>query len=101
MLKRILNESQVISSEIPDNVEVYLFGSSICTTNFNDIDLLFVIPNGIVDKLTLYDAIRTFCQLLSKNIGHVTDFTILTQSEEESLNFISNARALPVKGCGQ
>jgi predicted nucleotidyltransferase len=101
MLKKILNESQSISLKIPDNLEVYLFGSSVCSANFNDIDLLFVVPNDVVDKVKLYDVVRTFCQLLSQKLGHVIDFTILTQSEEEALSFIENARALPVQRCSQ
>jgi len=72
---------------------VYVFGSSLYTKNFNDIDLFFVIPDT-ANKVLSYEAIRKFCKHLEESMSSVVDFTILTNSEEQEVKFAEQAQAL-------
>jgi len=95
MFKKIIRVSQSFITEIPESTFVYVFGSSLYTEDFNDIDLLFVIPDT-VNKVLSYEAIRKFCKHLEENVGSVIDFTILTNSEEQEVGFVEQVQALLV-----
>lgn len=93
MLKKMKKESQLFTTELPKGTLMYAFGSSICSKEFNDIDLLFVIPDS-VDKLFSYDCVQKFCRKLEANIGTVVDFTILTDLEEQKIRFVEQVKAI-------
>lgn len=93
MFKKILKESQSHIIELPESTLVYVFGSSLYTKDFNDIDLLFVIPDT-ANKVLSYEAIRKFCKHLEENMGSMVDFTILTNSEEQEIRFAKQVQAL-------
>ncbi len=82
--------------EIPNNIKIYMFGSSVHAETFNDVDLLFVSPDNVVDKANLYQLIQTTCKKIEEQIGCIIDFTILTEQEENELKFIENSRAILV-----
>ena len=88
-------ESQLFTTELPEGTLIYAFGSSVYSSEFNDVDLLFVIPDS-VDKLFSYDCVRKFCRKLEANIGTVVDFTILTDLEEQKIRFVEQVKALPL-----
>ena len=94
MLKKIQNKSQVIFSKLPSSTDIYVFGSSVFTSDFDDIDLLFVIDSDFPDKLALFEMIQEQCQQMGREFGSPIDFTVLTRSEEKELNFANNAQAL-------
>lgn len=93
MFKKILKESQEDIIELPESTLVYIFGSSLYTKDFNDIDLLFVIPDT-ANKVLCYEAIRKFCKYLEENMCSIVDFTILTNSEEQEIGFTKQVQAL-------
>ena len=95
MLKKTKRENQLFITELPEGTLIYVFGSSIYSNEFNDVDLLFVIPDS-VDKLFSYDCVQKFCRKLEENMGTVVDFTILTDSEEQKIRFIEQVKALLV-----
>lgn len=95
MFKKMKRESQLFTTELPEGTLIYAFGSSIYSNEFNDVDLLFVIPDS-VDKLFSYDCVQRFCGKLEANIGAVVDFTILTDLEEQKIRFVEQVKALPL-----
>jgi predicted nucleotidyltransferase len=75
-------------------VNVYVFGSSVTSKVFNDVDVLFLIPNDVLSKVEIYDAIQGLCNSLNRELGCVIDFTILTRTEDMQIQFINKAKAV-------
>ena len=93
MLKKMKRESQFFTTELPEGTLIYTFGSSTFSNEFNDVDLLFVIPDS-EDKLFSYDCVQKFCKKLEVIIGTLVDFTILTDLEEQKIRFVEQVKAL-------
>jgi predicted nucleotidyltransferase len=71
-----------------------VFGSSVTSKVFNDVDVLFLIPDDVLSKVEIYDAIQGLCNSLNRELGYVIDFTILTRTEDMQIQFRNKAKAV-------
>lgn len=84
-LKNICNNTKKLVLSFPDFKQVYLFGSTLYTTNNHDIDILIIYMKY---SNSLKNALQSFSKQLTEITGKMIDITALSIEEEKEVAFL-------------
>lgn len=93
MLKKIIKEDLSTILGKVNAVRIYLFGSAVCKSNPNDIDILIVYDrkNSIREIINFSNEINKIINSKYQKPAHIT---ILNIEEEKEVSFISDTNAI-------
>jgi hypothetical protein len=76
--------TQSVTSEVPELVSVFGFGSFFRSRGSHDCDLLLVIKNGSKDLGSLHSQLSSVFEKLGQKLSVRFDLTVLTESEHRT-----------------
>lgn len=85
--------------EVPNNLEVFVFGSFLKIDKPNDFDLIILYDSAIISSCDIYDYSSLFIESIKTSIGLNIDITYLTKSENDVINFIDEVSAVNIYDC--
>lgn len=86
-IKRIL-------SELPNKVEVYVFGSILISQNANDLDILIIYDSKYYPRNNIYKCCNNIINTLHDVFKLDIDITALSCSENDEINFAKKVEAI-------
>ena len=81
---------------LPDGSEAFLFGSALRCDNPGDIDVLVVYDPSHCPPAEAYDLHRPFVLQVEHRTGRWVHLTLLTKSEEATVQLARQTRAEPI-----
>ena len=82
---------------IPEGIEVFLFGSTLFTENVNDIDLALVYNSKIISISEILEFRKLVKQKIIGTIGIECQIIALSNEENIELEFIKNVKSEKVQ----
>lgn len=83
--------------QVPKYVEIYVFGSVLKSFRPNDLDILVIYDSNIYPNTNIYTACENICTVLYKTFNLPLDLTVLSYSENDSVNFDKEVKAIKLE----
>jgi len=80
--------------EVPNDIEVFVFGSVLISDSPNDLDIIIIYDNGVISSRDIYKYTSNFIENLSGVTDLFIDITYLTKSENENIDFVNLVSAI-------
>ncbi len=86
-----------VLSQVPSYTEIYVFGSALKSLQPNDLDILVIYDSKVYPKANIYNAFKSISEVLYEVFNLPIDLTVLSYSENNSMNFVKEIKAIKLK----
>ena len=83
--------------QVPRYTEIYVFGSVLKSFHPNDLDILVIYDSNIYPNANIYSACESICTVLYETFNLPLDLTVLSYSENDSINFDKEVKAIKLQ----
>ncbi|MEK3836541.1 nucleotidyltransferase domain-containing protein [Paenibacillus sp. FSL R7-0128] len=87
---------QLSLRKVPENIDVYVFGSYIISERPNDVDLIIIYDSNIYSGTNIYNVCLSLLKEIKEKSGLPVDATYLSINEEIETQFVEFVKAISI-----
>lgn len=93
-MKEIIEE---ILLQVPSYTQIYIFGSVLKSNQPNDLDIIVIYDSEVYPNANIYNECKNMNQILYETFKLPIDLTVLSYSENDSINFVKEVKGIELK----
>ncbi|MGY5217338.1 nucleotidyltransferase domain-containing protein [Clostridium butyricum] len=82
---------------MPSYTQIYVFGSVLKSCQPGDLDIIVVYDSKAYPNAKIYNACKDMNKILFETFKLPIDLTVLSYSENDSINFVKEVKAIELK----
>lgn len=86
-----------LNLNLPLYTKLYLFGSAVYSSEFEDIDLALIYEKNKIDIVQLLEIRNKLKKLIKNEFNCTSSILILSNIEEDELHFLENAKNIRIE----